>query len=349
MNIVAFDGGFGYIQALVNGERIKFANITGNYRPSDNGLIGGGDNLSIQVDGLGAWNFGNTAVLQSSGGGSRRQSSDRIFTKEFLAGLLLAISEGYSEKRRDPIKVNVITGLPGTEYSQYSNKKDKSYQNKFKKFIQGDYHINRFGHKQRIIINSIQCTNQSWGAIWRHLFNEHGDPVKPDVKSDVVQFASSNIGYRTVENGTVEIRGIQSNNFIPQQSSDKQKSTPKGVHTIVNDLVSDLQDRFNVSYTDEKALEIMESGYIIVDGEEMEYKLPDSIVDNFSRDIFNLATQVWDNELRGIYQVLLTGGGANIVRDRFSSIPQLLVSDEPQWDTVEGYGRLAKHAMKRSK
>ena len=151
INTVLYDGGFGYIQALTsfNDTNVIFPNLVGNYQPSiDEGFLGNGKDLSIKVDGLGQWNYGDTADLQSIGGGTRKQSGDKIFSLEFLGSLLLAISECFSSSTRD-IKVNVVTGLPGAEYIQYKNP-DKVYQKRFKNFIQGDYRIQRLGFNQNI-------------------------------------------------------------------------------------------------------------------------------------------------------------------------------------------------------
>lgn len=343
MSIVAYDGGFGYTKAIVNKENIKFANIVGNYRPSENGLIGGNSDLSIQVDGLGAWNFGNTAVLQSSGGGSRRQSSDRIFTDEYLAGLLLAISEGYSSQTRE-IEVDVITGLPGSEYNR-----DKAYKAEFRKFIVGDYHIQRPGYKQRITIKSIRWTNQAWGAIWRHLIDEKGNPVSPDVKADKVQIGSVNVGYRTVEIGTVEVAGIQNGSLKVQMAAGIELSEPDGIHRLISNLVTDLVLNFNQPFRTEQAIEVLENGGLFFNGQWYDYQLPSGIKDDFNESIYNHMTKVYDNGTAFLYRFINTGGGANITKDRFNHIPQLLVSNDPQQDTVCGYLRLAKLVEKRSK
>ncbi len=77
MTMAAIDMGFGFEKGIINSNEIKFPNLVGNYRVASGG-IGEASNLSIKVDGLGAWNFGNTATLQSSGGGSRPQSNNRI-------------------------------------------------------------------------------------------------------------------------------------------------------------------------------------------------------------------------------------------------------------------------------
>ncbi len=341
MNIVSIDSGFGYMKALVNGKQVKFANLTGNYRLSDNGVIGSSRDLSIIVDGLGSWNFGQTAVLQSSTYG-RRQSSDRIFTNEFLAGLLLAISEGYS-KNTDRIEVDVITGLPGSEYNR-----DKAYKDSFRKFIVGDYHIQRPGYNQRITIKSLRFTQQAWGAIWRHLIDDKGNPVKPDIKADIAQIGCINVGYRTVEIGTVEVSGIQSGNLRVQTAAGIELSEPDGTHRLIHSLVNNLSQALHQPIKAEQAIEILENGGLILNGDWLDYQLQDDTKFNFNSIIYSHMTKVYDNGTAFLYRLILTGGGANVV-DSFSHIPQLVVSETPQWDTVEGYSRLAKLVAKRGK
>jgi len=339
-NIASIDNGNGFLKAVVNNKKIKFANVTGNYRPSE---VGSDDNLSIKIDGVGAWNFGNTAILQSDGGGNRRQSSARYFTPEYLAGLLLAISEGYSSNTRD-IEVDVYTGLPGSEYNQYSNPDDKSYQAKFKKFIQGDYDIQRPGYKQHIRIKSIKATHQAWGAIYGQLIDAQGNSIKPDIKAKVLQIGSVNIGYYTVEVGTVEVRGLK-----VTEAKGKSKSEAKGAHTITDSLVNDLYRKFGSTFSTERAVSIMENGGLILDGFWQDYVLSDEIKNAFGQNVLSLSKQVWnDDEIRSLYKIILTGGGANVLNGVFNQ-PQLSISNSPQWDTVEGYQRLAKLISKRSK
>lgn len=343
MNVAAIDSGFGYIKGLVNGKQRKFASVTGDYKVSQNGLMGDNENLSIQVENLGEWNFGNTAILQSSGGGSRRQSSDRIFTPEYLAGLLLVISEGYS-KNTDRIEIDIITGLPGTEFNR-----DKAYKNDFRKFIVGDYHIRRPGYLQYIKIKTIRWTNQAWGAIWKHLIDDKGNPVAPDVKADKVLVGSVNVGYRTVEIGTVEVAGIKNGSLKVQMASGIELSEPDGVHRLIYSLINNLTHTFNQTFRAEQAIEILENGGFIFEGEWQNYQLPDNIKNDFNQMIYNHMTKVYDNGTKFLWRFINTGGGANITKSVFDNIPQLVVSDDPQWDTVEGYTRLVKLVEKRSK
>ena len=349
MTYLPVDPGFGFMKAIHqhNNQKVKFANIIGNYR-NDGSLTGNADNLSISVEGVGAYNFGNTAVLQSSGGGSRSQSNNRIFTPEYLAGMLLAISEGYS-KNTDRIEVDIITGLPGVDYNQYVAK-DKAYQTDFKKFITGQYQIERPGYKQQITINSIMCTNQGWGAIYCHLIDKSGNWIKPDIEIDTLQIGNVNIGFNTIENGTVEVQGILNGSLRFVEARGKSKSKASGVHTIIDALIADLYTKFGIVYDTEKALSILETGKVLIDGELVEYQLPDDIKNGFGKSCLDLASQVWsDAEIHDLYRIVLTGGGANIVQGSFAHIPQLLVSDDPQWDTVKGYGLLIKAYLKGGK
>ncbi len=340
MSIVPIDLGFGYIQAIVNGQEIKFPNIVGNYRIGSGGGIDDSSNLSIKVNGLGEWNFGETAIFQSSGGGSRPQSNQRIFSTDYLGAMLLAISEGYSSQTRD-VSVDVFTGLPGTEYNQYAS--DISFKNKFKNHIQGTYHIERPGYRQKITIKSILCTHQAWGAIWRHLIDDKGNPVKPDVEADSVLIGNINVGYQTVEIGTVNVSGIQNGGLRVRTASGIELSEPDGVHRLIFELRQNLTDVFNMPFGSERAIEVLENGGLILDGQWQKYKLPNDIRNDFNSIIFNHMSSVYsDTDLAGLYRLINSGGGANITKNRFAYIPQILVSERPQWDTCIGYSHLAK-------
>lgn len=342
-NILPIDMGAGYIQAIINGKRIKFASIVGNYQPSNSGLISGNQDLSIQVEDLGEWNFGSTATLQSSGGGSRRHGSNRIFTPEYLGSMLLAISEGYSPNTRE-IEVDIITGLPGTEYNR-----GKEYKAKFRKFIVGQYKIHRSGYSQQITIKSIRWTNQAWGAIWQHLIDEKGNPIRPDIKADKVLIGCINVGYRTIEIGTVEVSGIQSGTLRVQPAAGIELSEPDGVHRLIERFTAALSTTFERSFRTEQAIEILENDGLVIDGTWKSYHLLNELRDTYNSIIYNHMTKVYDNGTSFLYRLINTGGGANITKDVFSDIPQLVVSNKPQWDTVAGYGVLAKYIAKRNK
>ena len=348
MNYISIDAGAGYWKFIRKQKQGKFANLVGNYKPSTGGGIGDDTDLSIQVDGLGEWNFGETAELQSSGRGRRPLSDDRIFTKAYLAGMLLAISECY-EKGTHQIKVDIIAGLPGSQYEQYADKKNKTYQKRFKNFIQGKYIIHR-DTVQHIEINSIQCTNQGWGSIWRHLIDKDGNPVKPDIDIDVVDIAQVGVGHQTVEIATVRVTGIQNGRFGVKMAEGIQLSEPNGIHLLIKDLRIDLLNIFGQSFSPEQAIKILENGGFVWEGEKVKYKLPSVVVDNYNNIIYDNMKQVYkEAQLKQLYRFINTGGGANITKDRFAHIPQLLVSDKPQWDTVVGYDRLGKLIAKRSK
>ena len=180
------------------------------------------------------------------------------------------------------------------------------------------------------------------------MLDAQGNPVKPDVKANDVQIGSINTGYYTVENGTVEVRGILNGRIRVSEAKGKSKSEPKGVHTLTDSLIEDLRQKFGVTYTTEKAVLIMENGGSLVDGQWQDYQLSDQIKNSFGQNVLSLAKQVWnDDDTRSLYRIILTGGGANIIKDTFAHIPQLIISDNPQWDTVEGYQRLAKAVNKR--
>jgi len=345
MNYIPVDAGFGYYKIIVNGKEIKFANITGNYNFSLNGLT---DDipLSISVDGLGAWNFGETALLQSTSP-NRRQSNDRIFDNEFLAGLLLAISSGYSPETKR-IECAIMTGLPGQDFNRL--KENSELKRKFKNHIIGDYRVQRPSYRQHITITDIKYTQQAWGAIWKQVLDKQGNIIKPDVgKVDSVLFGCGNVGYNTLEVGLTKVSNLRSGVPKIRLVEGRQLSTGLGVHTIIDRVVTDLSNKFNRNFEREQALDILEAGALIDDGQEHEYKLPDSIKNELVNTVYSAITNIIQNDIKSLYKLILTGGGANIVKEGFNHIPQLSISKKPQFDTVAGYGRLAKLMDKKQR
>lgn len=337
MTYIPIDAGFGYYKAIVNNQQIKFANITGNYSFSLNGFT---EDIpqAISVDSIGAWNFGETALLQSTSP-NRRQSSDRIFDNEFLAGMLLAISNGYSVNT-DRIECAIVTGLPGQDFNRL---KDAGLKKQFKSYIIGSYNVQRPGYRQHITITDIKYTQQAWGAIWKQIIDSKGNPIKPDAgRADNILFGCVNVGFNTLEVGLTKVYGIQSGRLKIEPVEGRQLSTGHGVHTIIDRVVNDLSGKFNQNFEREQALEILEAGGLIIDGKWVDYDLPNNIRDELSTTAYSAMTNVLQNDTRLLYKLILTGGGANIVKPRFADIRQLSISDNPQFDTVAGYGRLAK-------
>ncbi len=328
MNIFC-DGGFGYWKLLANNQRVKFRNIFGEYQPS---LIEGDIDLSIKIDGFGSWTFGEAARLRSSQVGNI-QESRWIFSDEYLAGLLLAISEAYSANTHH-IKASILTGLPGQDY------KDKRVIEEFKSSLLGEYTIHRNNYKQTITIENVTVTSQAYGPLFNHLINGNGQFNRPDTKARFARFGSINIGFNTVEIDTVSIGNLDNPNL---QSTKQWKSTPSGVHTLIENMRQYLQEQFlGERFNDNRVIETIEENGLELYGKWYGVEAKE-IKAEFASNIKRLASNVYGDDLKDLTWLILTGGGATIVADYFSDYhQQIKVSNDPQWDAVEGYKKAGR-------
>ncbi len=328
MNIFC-DGGFGYWKLLANNQRVKFRNIFGEYQPS---LIEGDTDLSIKIDDVGSWTFGEAARLRSSQVGNI-QESKWIFSDEYLAGLLLAISEAYSVNTHH-IKANILTGLPGQDY------KAERIREEFKSSLLGEYTIHRTGRKQTITIEKVTVTSQAYGPLFNHLINGSGQFNRPDTKARSAKFGSINIGFNTVEIDTVSIENLDNPKL---QSTRQWSSQPAGVYTLTENMRRYLQEQFlGERFNDNRVIETIEDGGLELYGKWYEVKAKE-IKAEFASNIRRLASNVYGDDLKDLTWLILTGGGATIVADYFRNYhQQIKVSDNPQWDAVKGYKKVGK-------
>lgn len=163
----------------------------------------------------------------------------------------------------------------------------------------------------------------------------------------MVLFANVNVGFHTLEIGTVQVSGIQNGNLKVETAANVEVSVNAGVHQLVKELKRSLMRQFDKPFKSEQAMNILENGGLMFNGEWQKYELPLDIKDGFNKSIYNHMTNVYsDDDLVSLYRFINTGGGANITKSVFADIPQLLVSKKPQWDTVKGYEALGKYYMR---
>lgn len=342
----SIDLGFGYLKAKANKKEVIFPSVYGEYQHSDFGLLAGRNGYDIQTKD-GSWLFGESALLQSALV-SRRQDSDWIFYPQYLALMLVAISECIS-RNTDEVVVDLATGLPYADYSR-----GKSFLEKFRKCLRGQHEIRRTFGKQTINIREqILIVPQNYGPILRHLLNEKGELRRPETEDKAVFLGSINIGSHTVELGTCEVTLGQSIRINPVEV--QSLSEKKGIYSLLPAIRPLLKEQFaGETFSYDRVLKALETGYISLYNKKYTINNIDQPVGQFNERILGLATQNWSDQmpvpLNSLFALIITGGGANLTASYLRDIgyhPNLVVSERPQWDTVKGYERLKKLLDKR--
>lgn len=339
------DFGFGYLKAQANNKEIIFPSVYGEYQHSDFGLLAGKNGYDIQTKD-GSWLFGESALLQSALA-SRRQDSDWIFYPQYLAGMLVAISECIS-RNTDEVVVDLATGLPYADYSR-----GQSYLDRFRKCLKGEHEIRRTFGKQTINIRSVLIVPQNFGPILRHLFDESGQLHRPVTEDESIFLGCINIGSHTVELGTCEVtlgKSIKINPVEAQSLSEK-----KGVYSLLPAIRPLLKEQFaGETFSYDRVLKALETGKINIYNQKYPIRNISQPIGQFNERILGLATQNWSDQmpipLNSLFTLILTGGGANLTASYLKEIdyhPNIVVSSRPQWDTVKGYERLKKLLDKR--
>jgi hypothetical protein len=342
MTNIPIDVGFSHTQAIREDKRIIFPTIYGEVSRSNFDLLGSQNGLDITTQD-GSWMLGDAALHQSATA-SRPQADDWIFSNQYKAIILAAISELYAPTTHH-ISATVWTGLP---YQQHQN---EAFRNRYKSFIPGLYTIERFNRqKQTITIEDVKVLPQNFGPIYYWLLDDNGK--KKDFGSDNFYVGSVNIGGNTVELATAEIDFSSSiPKIIPIHN--QCMSEFGGVFTILVMLEKALDKRFdNETWKHNELLSILQTGKISLNNQLQDVSdITGKIKEYYQEKVVNLISNVWSKQqpfpLSRINHFICTGGGAYIVAKRLCQIRNdLKVSAEPQWDCVKGYEKLSKVKMK---
>lgn len=336
MNIYA-DVGFGFGKFLANNQEIIIPSISGVLSDSDFNIFAS-DSKSIEIEGLGAWTFSGNALLAD-----HRRDYKWIFSPEYKAELLLGISRSISPNTHT-LTTRVVTGLPNRDFER-----GKEFRAKFKNSLIGEYRITRNNRRQYIVISDVAVTSQMYAPIFYHLINNKSQFIRPETDMDSVIFGSVNVGSNTVEVGTIEISNL--NSVIPNLDTLGQNaSEPRGVFTLLPVLKSYLEEKFQGErFDDYEALEILQAGRVKLYNSVYSVDMND-LKSLYSENILKLCINTWGDRASRLFALILTGGGAHIIKPYFEAYHgNVVVSESSQWDIVRGYERLDKLISKRGK
>lgn len=316
MTNIPLDLGYNYTQGIRDNRRVIFPTIYGEVSRSNLDILASQNGLDITTQD-GSWMFGETALLQSSNA-SHPLNDDWFTTPQYRALALLAISELYAATTHH-IDVTIWTGLPYQFHSQ---------REQLKKNLIGLHKIERHSRPgQTINIQDVKVYVQNFAPIIR-LFNE--------IESGFV--GCINIGGNTIEIAT----GKLSNGKI-EPIHNQCRTNFGGVLSVVETLRKRLAEKFlGETLKDHEIVNILRTGKVKLYNKEYDCsEIVNPIKEQYQQMVLNLMSDVWSKQmpvpLSRLSRLVLSGGGANLV-----NIEGTVVSNEPQWDTVEGYLLLSK-------
>lgn len=344
MNI-SIDFGFGYLKALSDsGKRVIFPSIAGELQSGgfDNTLS---DNQLGIITDDGAWLFGDSAKEQSVFA-SHQQDKNWFTSMRYKAGVLLAITELTKASRVD---VELMLSLPFEDFVE-SEVGPKIMTN-----LVGAHTVKRLGRDSHQQINitfpvRFPLFPQNLASLYVHLVDENGHFCLPDTLRDAIFIGTCNIGSETIELSTVKVY-LTEDSFKPIGQRNQSNTESGGVYSLVSVIRQIIKEKyprkqlkdhdiFNIIRTD-----TLEYGSSDIDISDLIAKP----VKNFATAKYNLCTGYWGDgrphPVTDLYMFILSGGGSDIVKsefDRWNGLTQVMVSDEPQWDVVEGMRRLRK-------
>jgi hypothetical protein len=329
---VANDSGYAFRKTYANGKKIIFSSLAGEVQESAFDLLSANNQHTITVDGYGSWSFGDTAQSQSSLA-THSQDHDWIFSSQYLAGLLLAISKCISPNTYD-VGVRLTTGLPYVDFNR-----GKEFRNGFKHFLLGDYYITRNDVRQRVEITSVLQVPQAFGPVFYHILDDRGELKKLHTDRDVIQIGSVNVGGNTVEVGTI-ILDLETMELNPIEKHTFSRDI--GIFTLLPIFRQQMNELFpGEFFNDFELLDVLKSGCAYRYDEKHEIDLS-LVKEHLRRSIEDFLSNVYGNEgIRRLYAILSTGGGANLL-DLSNNHTNIWQSDNPTWDTCLGYAKLRK-------
>jgi hypothetical protein len=337
---IFIDYGFGYLKAQdETGKQVIFPSLAGELQQ------GSFEFLPSQAIGIttndGSWMFGESAAQQSAFA-SHVQSNDWVLSPRYKAGILAAISE---LTRASRVEVELMLGLPYTDI--------KPFKKELLKNLVGEHNIKRLGRdRQQITIifpTEFSVMPQSILPIFVHILNPHGGFNFPQTKRSKVHYGVANIGSHTVECGTMTLTFPLNFDIIHTQC----RTEPKGMYSLSSVirpiLIEKLAGRKS-KFTDHEIFESVKTSICPIANQDV--NVSDFIVNakrDYCEDIQNICSSNWADTSpipkSDLFGFVVSGGGAHVVEPYLkvnAYHPNILVSDNPQLDVIEGMKRLRK-------
>lgn len=323
MQILGFNGGYGFTKAVYQKKQVVFPSVIGSPQQMTyhGDLIKNGAGLQ-SVDDIrmltpaGTRFVGQVALSQSS---FVWNFQNRKRTETDMLPLLLgsACSElGVSGQ------INLVTGLPIQWYGR-----DKEI---LTEQLRGTHAVNRVGSKrQKIVVSEVVIVPEPLGTIYSLLLSPNGKVKTRRKKMTDHRVAVIDIGMHTTNFGLVE--GMQYN----ERSS---LSVETGMSKVLGNVAKAVEERLFLPLNLHESDTALRAGQVRVQGKSRKIvSLVNPILQSVSTELLSVASEIWGDGTK-LDEVIITGGGASPLGSYFyENFPQSEIIEGSQMANAQGY------------
>ncbi len=313
--IIGIDVGYGYTKVVTDGNGIvvpvSFPSLVGIY---EDGIEVDGLKVPEQdIVSLSGQRFivGAAALRHSSrllNGREQGWVSSAAYRALFLHALRLV--------EANAVKFTIVSGLP---VNFYKSDKDKLLN------------IIRSTACDFCIDCTVKAIPQPLGSFFSLLFDDHGR-----VKDG--SLASGKVGILDIGFYTTDLITIHDMELIEKQMD----SYENGVSTALELIAKDINNVYGRKPILNETEQAIKEGYIRVYGEPKDIRhVADQRLTELSREIESKAKTVWKSAV-DIDRVILTGGGAALLKPYLNLYRHASVIDDAQFANAAGYYKLGK-------
>jgi plasmid segregation protein ParM len=337
MDYRAIDVGFGWVKALKENVRKKFAAVIGDFVPVkySSGMNTDSPELQIAInhEEYGKYYIGEAAQTQSTA--MATMEKDRIIKKE--GELLLLSALGLLQQYKTEA-IKLVVGLPVLYYNEtrklaYQSMANGEHQFQFLRSDGGILNYCNFA------VEETKVLPQPMGTIFSQLINDKGDIIDENI-------ASGKIGAIVIGYNTLEIARCDNLDYIESKST----SFPKlGMYSIYESLHNEIFRELEINIPIEEIEPYVLNNYIKIRGKNIDITYIKQNAYNAARDkIMSKIINLWD-DIGLMDRIYIAGGVANVIGP---SIRQILgdysvVVKDPVWSVADGYGKYAKWLWRR--
>ena len=278
------------------------------------------------VDNTGRYLVGDRAVdfgepSQSSVDSSYIESNE--YRVQALHAFSLAAGKKPNEDKRDDklTRLRIVTGLPVEWYQKDAHKLMK---------------IMKGWKNNKVFIESVSVVPQPIGTVYDMQVDWNGQQT--------LNLKEQKIGLIDVGHGTIDLIEIKDS----EVNFGVAGGGAEGISRLYSDVYSKLKNhkRFKDSGRDKDEIpKIILDGGCKIEGEfESFEKIIDESKKRSCEAINTLINDLWGNKRKTLDKIIITGGGADALRDHFDDfIPsaQLLIPEDPSMSNARGFAKLS--------
>lgn len=299
---------------------VRFPSVVGTPQQSRFGFNGGDEIIFLRPDHV---QVGAGAIEQSYTL-ERREDRDWIESSLWMNCFYGALTE-LTPAINMPVKV--ITGLP----LAYFDDKDR-----LKARLLGEHPVERLGRGPQVFhVLDCKVLPQPFGSLLYVAMDENGVLVSERHVNGKV--------------GVVDVGGGTTNILFANELSERRKystSISTGVWSIVRNMKDFLDENYtDLNLSDHEIVQAIQDGYVAYYGNSEDLREPvREILTPFAESIVATANQWWEGGAAGLSDIIITGGGANLLGDTIKDAFGFgTIVDNPEYANAEGFLRFAHH------